>query len=208
MGSIALNNIANDFIGAVSVQGADVSLTDANVLTMGAANTSGNLTLVSAGDLTLGATTVGGNLNATSSQGNIAQTGIRRVTGTTKVTAPSGTVPQDVEFAAAAAGAIQNVQQMVSNIPFFGVGVAGASSSRFVATSGVATTNTAGAISAASGGLVFVDCEEEAANTDSSIGCNSVQASREAQGFTNIFVIRGGIRLPTGIAQEDNSPYR
>ena len=101
LATIKLDNTANDFVGAVTATGGDVTLADANdllvhlsatngTLTAGGKLTvdgaaTGNLTTTSAGAV-FGATTVGGTLSATST-GDVAQTGDLNVTGMATIAA-------------------------------------------------------------------------------------------------------------------------
>jgi filamentous hemagglutinin family protein len=89
---ITLGNAGNDFAGAVSLSGSNVSIVDVNALTLGTVNTAGNLTLNSNGALNLGTSTVGGNLVANSGNGNITQTGALSVVGTTGLSAVTGSI--------------------------------------------------------------------------------------------------------------------
>jgi hypothetical protein len=72
---ITLNNTGNDFVGAVSSNGSNISLADS-----------------AAGGLILGATTANGNLTATSLAGPLTQTAATavKVTGATSLTASNG----------------------------------------------------------------------------------------------------------------------
>ena len=90
--NIALNGASNDFQAAVNASGANVSLTDANALTLGTVNATGNLTLNSTGALNLGSSTVGGNLAANSGNGNITQSGTLSVKGSSNLYAGTGNV--------------------------------------------------------------------------------------------------------------------
>ncbi len=89
---ITLNGVNNDFQAVVNANGANVSLTDVNALTLGTVTTAGNLTVNSHGALDLGTSTVGGNLNANSGNGNITQAGPLNVTGTSNLTAGTGDI--------------------------------------------------------------------------------------------------------------------
>ena len=79
---ITLANAANDFVGAVTVDGRGVTLSDKNDLTVGGA-ASGDATLTAAGSLTFNALTVGGNLNATATTGDITDNGPISIAGDT-----------------------------------------------------------------------------------------------------------------------------
>ena len=92
-GNITLDSATNDFIGAVSLSGANVSIADANALTLGTTTATSDLTLKSTGDiLSLGTTTVGGAFNANSANGNIIQTGPLTVVGVSTIDAGTGKV--------------------------------------------------------------------------------------------------------------------
>jgi len=90
--SITLLNPDNDFGGAVSLSGANVSLRDANALILGALNTSGDMSIVNAGPLNLGSGSIGGNLSAASGNGAIVQGGAIRTAGRSDINAGSGDV--------------------------------------------------------------------------------------------------------------------
>ena len=104
---ITLNGASNDFVGTVSANGNNVTLSDVNDLSA-ILNASGNGTLTAGGDLTVsgnsgdltttsgGATSFGGisvngNLNTTSA-GHISQTGPLTVSGTTSLDASGNNV--------------------------------------------------------------------------------------------------------------------
>ena len=91
-GDITLTNVSNDFTGAVSATGAAVQLTDANALTLGTVATTGDFLVASNGALDLGLLTVGGALSANSTNGDITQTGVLTVTGTSTLGAGTGRV--------------------------------------------------------------------------------------------------------------------
>jgi hypothetical protein len=91
-GKIELNNSNNRLVRTVSASGAQVSLIDADPLILGTSATSGNLTVGGTGGLNLGTATVGGNLVANSGNGNVTQNGPLHVTGSTDITAGTGTV--------------------------------------------------------------------------------------------------------------------
>jgi|GEM_PF-1340545 len=91
-GNINLSNPGNDFNGLVNAAGTDISLADANALTLGTVAASGNLSLQSNGNLNMGTTAVGGTLNANSGNGNITQTGSLTVAGLATLQAGSGAV--------------------------------------------------------------------------------------------------------------------
>ena len=91
---ITLNNAANDFSTIGITSGNNVSLTDANALTINASTASGNIT-VSANDLTIGGpvASTGGNLNVTGANtvtqlANLTVNGARSAT----VTATTGSI--------------------------------------------------------------------------------------------------------------------
>jgi filamentous hemagglutinin family protein len=103
--SVALNNGANDFVGALTVTGGNTSIKDANTLTAhltsGATDltsagaltldgTTGSLTTTSTG-LTFGTTTVTGDLGSTAT-GAVGQTGVVTVTGTSSINAGANSV--------------------------------------------------------------------------------------------------------------------
>jgi filamentous hemagglutinin family protein len=94
--AITLGNAGNDFVGAVSLSGSNVSIVDMNALTLGTVNTAGNLTLNSNGALNLGTSTVTGNLLVTSGNGAITQTGPLAVTGTSGLNAGTGSITLSV----------------------------------------------------------------------------------------------------------------
>ncbi|PUE58272.1 hypothetical protein B9Z44_00820 [Limnohabitans curvus] len=91
-GDVTLANVGNDFTGAVSATGAAVQLTDANALTLGTVATTGDFLVASNGALDLGLLTVGGALSANSTNGDITQTGVLTVTGTSTLGAGTGRV--------------------------------------------------------------------------------------------------------------------
>jgi fibronectin-binding autotransporter adhesin len=91
-GDIQLSNAGNTLAQAVSASGAQIGLTDAGPLTLGAVDASGNLTLASTGALDLGTSTVGGNLLANSGNGNVTQDGALSVSGTTAIVAGTGNI--------------------------------------------------------------------------------------------------------------------
>ena len=70
--------------------GNDVTLNDANAMTLGMVTTTGKLTLNSAGDLNLGTSTVGGDLTASSGNGNITQSGALTVVDGSGLNAGTG----------------------------------------------------------------------------------------------------------------------
>ena len=90
--TVVLNQSANDFTGAVSLNAATGNLRDLNTLELGTVVTSGDMSLQTAGTLNLGTTTVGGDLSATSGNGAIRQTGAARVTGNTSLSAGTGDI--------------------------------------------------------------------------------------------------------------------
>jgi hypothetical protein len=97
-GDIVASNAGNDFAGILTVRGDDVTIRDANTLTLGtsSATTSATLT-VDTGALDLGTLTVGsGGLTATASNGNITQTGAMIISGPTNVSAPNGSITLDL----------------------------------------------------------------------------------------------------------------
>jgi hypothetical protein len=91
-GKIQLNNSGNRLVQAVSAAGAQVSLTDADPLILGTSATSGDLNVGGTGGLNLGNATVGGNLVANSGNGAVTQNGPLHVTGSTDITAGTGSV--------------------------------------------------------------------------------------------------------------------
>jgi filamentous hemagglutinin family protein len=78
---ITLNGISNDFQAPVNATGANVTLTDANALTLGMVKTGGNLHVASTGPLNLGSATVDGELVASSGNNPIVQNGALKVSG-------------------------------------------------------------------------------------------------------------------------------
>jgi hypothetical protein len=106
--AVTLANATNDFVGAVTVRAATVSLRDANALTVVSATTgnttltanaalavstlagapanTGDWMLTSGAAFALGATTIGGALNLTSA-GAVTQTGVVKVGTTTRIVA-------------------------------------------------------------------------------------------------------------------------
>ena len=72
VGNITLNQVGNDFQGAVSLTGAATQLTDVNALTLGTVNT-GALIVTSHGALNLGKGTLSSTVNAYSNGGAITQ---------------------------------------------------------------------------------------------------------------------------------------
>lgn len=75
---IVLDNATNNFAGTVNASGANVSLTDANELTLGTSTTTGNLTLNN---------TVGGSLNVTTDGESISQDDALAVNGSSTLNA-------------------------------------------------------------------------------------------------------------------------
>ena len=90
-------------------------------------------------------------------------------------------------------------------MPLLSMNLAGAFRGGAVANFGTALSNAGanGTLSSAVGGIVFVYSDAEPADTDSSNASNLAQVSQEAQGFTNVFVVQGGIRLPDDAAALD-----
>ncbi len=91
-GNIQLLTAQNDFVGAVSLKGKDVAVTDANQLQLGAVTASGNANVITAGALDFGATKVQGNLSAVSGNGNISQSQPISVNGTVTLDAGTGQI--------------------------------------------------------------------------------------------------------------------
>jgi hypothetical protein len=103
-GNIALFNSGNSFGGTVSMiagssqqsggsagqSSSNASLTSGGTLNLGTVTTTGNLNSTSNGALGLGTSTVGGNLVTTSNGGNITQTGLLSVQGTSDINAGTG----------------------------------------------------------------------------------------------------------------------
>src|SRR5690606_11048979 len=90
-GDITLTDAGNDFVGAVDITGATVSITDANALTLGTV-TAGQLAATSTGRLDLGSSTVTGSLVARSNGGAIEQSGALQVGGTSELDAGTGDI--------------------------------------------------------------------------------------------------------------------
>lgn len=110
---ITLTNEGNDFVGAVTASGKNISITDKNALTA-ALSSAGNSSISAGGNLAVsgsstgnlttsttgtgttsyGVTNVGGNL-ASSSAGDVTQTGALSVTGTTALSATGKDVTLD-----------------------------------------------------------------------------------------------------------------
>ncbi|WP_285446715.1 filamentous hemagglutinin N-terminal domain-containing protein [Xanthomonas sp. fls2-241-TYG-148] len=89
--SIDLRDSGNDFGGAVTLTGGDVRLQDRNALALGLLST-GNLTATSVGALNLGSGTVAGTLQATSTNGEISQSGALNVAGASTLDAGTGSI--------------------------------------------------------------------------------------------------------------------
>ncbi|WP_115044977.1 filamentous hemagglutinin N-terminal domain-containing protein [Xanthomonas campestris] len=89
--SIDLRDSGNDFGGAVTLTGGDVRLQDRNALALGLLST-GNLTATSVGALNLGSGTVAGTLQATSTNGDISQSGALNVAGASTLDAGTGSI--------------------------------------------------------------------------------------------------------------------
>ncbi|MCC5090870.1 filamentous hemagglutinin N-terminal domain-containing protein [Xanthomonas campestris] len=88
---IDLRDSGNDFGGAVTLTGGDVRLQDRNALALGLLST-GNLTAASVGALNLGSGTVAGTLQATSTNGEISQSGALNVAGASTLDAGTGSI--------------------------------------------------------------------------------------------------------------------
>lgn len=84
---IVLDNATNNFAGTVNASGANVSLTDANELTLGTLTTTGNLILNNAGALNLGTNTVGSSLNVNTGGESISQDDALAVNGSSTLNA-------------------------------------------------------------------------------------------------------------------------
>lgn len=89
--TITLTSATNNFIGAVSLAGGNVSIRDANQLTLGTLDTA-DLSVQSAGALNLGAGSIAGNLVATSGGNAITQSGALTVAGTSALTASGAAI--------------------------------------------------------------------------------------------------------------------
>ncbi|MFA4197997.1 filamentous hemagglutinin N-terminal domain-containing protein [Xanthomonas perforans] len=90
-GALALGSAGNHFVGAVSLTGNGVSISDSGALTLGTLNT-GNLTATSNGGLNLGSGRVAGTLAASSGNGAIGQAGGLIVDAATTLNAGSGAI--------------------------------------------------------------------------------------------------------------------
>src|SRR5690606_17777050 len=90
---IILDNVGNDFGGAVSLAGGAVAINDVNALTLGTLDV-GSLNASSHGALDLGTGTVTGNLVANSG-GAITQSGALSIGGTTALDAGAGDITLD-----------------------------------------------------------------------------------------------------------------
>ena len=113
-GNIELSNASNDFSGAVTVSGANVSLQDANTLNLTALTSTGNSDITSHGALSFGATSVRGNLAVASGNGNITQTQTMGVSGSASFNAGSGAVA--LSDGANVFGATPQIQAATSNV--------------------------------------------------------------------------------------------
>ena len=91
-GQVALSNASNDFGGVVSASGGSISLADIGSLTLGTIVSENDFTVSSAGALDLGTATIGGSMTATSSGGDITQSGSLSVASTANISAGSGQV--------------------------------------------------------------------------------------------------------------------
>ena len=89
---ITLDSASNNFAGAVNAAGNNVTLSDANSLTLGTVTSTGKLSLKSNGALNLGNTTVAGALRADSGGGDITQSGSLIVQGLVTLDAGAGAV--------------------------------------------------------------------------------------------------------------------
>jgi hypothetical protein len=90
--NITLDWAANDFVGAVTASGGNVSLADANTLSLAKTQAASDLTVTSNGALNLGTATVGGNLVANSGNGDITQDGPVSVVGTSTLVSGTGSI--------------------------------------------------------------------------------------------------------------------
>ncbi len=89
--AITLAAAGNNFAGAVSLAGGNVSIRDTNALTLGTLATA-NLSVQSNGSLNLGAGSIAGNLVATSGGNTITQSGALTVAGTSALTATGAAI--------------------------------------------------------------------------------------------------------------------
>jgi len=93
-GAITLDNAGNNFAGTLHLDGAAVSVRDADALRLGT-TVADSLTVNSGGALTLGTTQVGGTLAATSASGGITQAGALSVGGASTINAGAGAITLD-----------------------------------------------------------------------------------------------------------------
>jgi len=91
-GNITLEDPANDFSGAVSLIGVEVTIVAANDLTLDNVTTSADFTVTSGGDLSFGTTSVGGDLTATATTGDITQSGPLNIDGNSQLSAVKGDI--------------------------------------------------------------------------------------------------------------------
>lgn len=94
-GSVELTSAGNDFAGAVSVQGATVSLRDANALRLLYGHSLQDFSVSTGGALTLGTMQSGRSFTAVSATGGITQTDALSVLGTSSIDAGTGDITLD-----------------------------------------------------------------------------------------------------------------
>ncbi len=89
---IGLANNGNLLGSPVSLQGANVAVSNSGPLLLGTVSASGDLSAASTGALNLGTASVAGKLNVASSNGDVTQTGPLLVGGTSSIDAGTGTI--------------------------------------------------------------------------------------------------------------------
>ena len=89
---ISVGNAGNVFQGQVSLSGSNVSLRNAQALSLGSVSASSDLSLQSVGALSLGATSAGGGLTLNSGGGNITQSAAVSVMGNANLNAGVGSI--------------------------------------------------------------------------------------------------------------------
>ncbi|CAN1553334.1 Filamentous haemagglutinin, N-terminal [Burkholderiaceae bacterium] len=88
--AINLGNAGNDFVGAVSLNGSNVTIVDANALTLGTVTTAGNLNATAATNLAVNGVVNASTLDLTATTGNVTQgtsSTLTVATGPTNLTA-------------------------------------------------------------------------------------------------------------------------
>jgi len=204
--SITLDNVANDFVGAVTATSGATSIKDANALTthlttgvteltsVGALTidgTSGNLTTTSAG-LTFGAAaaTVSGNMIATSS-GAVDQTGVLTVSGTSNIAAGTNSVTlanaaNDFVGVLTVAGGVTSIKDANALTAHLTTGV-----TALTAVSTLKADGTSGDLTTTSAGLTFGDAA-------ATVSGNLIATSIGAVDQTGLLTVSGTSNIAAG----------